>query len=112
MKTYRMLVALSLLWLPGVLAGQGLDPQALRTPPTDTWPTYNGDYSGRRYSTLSQINAANIGSLAVKWMFRANVGSQRGMGNPEIKSTPLVAGGVLYFTIPDHAWAVDARTGD
>ena len=28
-----------------------------------------------------------------------------------IKSTPLEVNGVLYFTMPDHAWAVDARTG-
>jgi len=112
MKTYRMLFALSLLLLPGVAAGQGLDPRALLKEPTEMWPTYNGDYSGRRYSTLTQINAATMGSLAVKWMFRANVGPQRGVGNPEIKSTPLVAGGVLYFTVPDHAWAIDARTGD
>ncbi len=24
--------------------------------PTDSWPTYNGDYSGRRFSPLSKIN--------------------------------------------------------
>ena len=29
---------------------------AQKLPPTDSWPTYNGDYSGRRYSTLSKIN--------------------------------------------------------
>ena len=37
---------------------------------------------------------------------------QRGVGNPTIKSTPLMVNGVLYFTIPDHAWALDARTGE
>ena len=30
---------------------------------------------------------------------------------PVIKSTPLEINGVLYFTIPDHVWAVDARSG-
>ena len=55
----------------------------LLQPPKDTWPTYNGDYSGRRYSTLTQINAPNIGSLSLNWMYRiANVGAQRGVGNP------------------------------
>src|SRR5450755_660376 len=29
----------------------------------------------------------------------------------QIKATPLEVNGVLYFTVPDHAWAVDARTG-
>jgi hypothetical protein len=47
------------------------------------------------------------------WFYRiTSVGPQRGVGNPEIKSTPLVVNGILYFTIPDHVWAVDARTGE
>ncbi len=75
------------------------------------WPTYNGDYSGRRHSALSQINAANTSRLALAWMYRTNVGPQRGVGIPQIKSTPLEVNGVLYFTIPDHVWAVDARSG-
>ena len=33
------------------------------------------------------------------------------MGGGAIKATPLMIDGVLYFTIPDHVWAVDARTG-
>ena len=40
--------------LNGRLHAQGLDAAALLKPPTDAWPTYNGDYSGRRYSPLSQ----------------------------------------------------------
>ncbi len=75
------------------------------------WPSYNGDFSGRRYSSLAQIDSSNIGSLALAWMYRVNVGPLRGVGNVQIKSTPLEVNGVLYFTIPDHVWAVDARTG-
>ncbi len=26
----------------------------------EAWPSYNGDTSGRRYSTLSKINQSNI----------------------------------------------------
>src|SRR5262249_435166 len=96
----------------GGFGGQTLDPRTLVKPPADTWPTYNGDYSGRRYSTLSQINASNIGSLAIAWMFRTSIGPQRGVGIPEIKSTPLEVNGVLYFTLPDNVWAIDARTGE
>ena len=40
-------------------------------------------------------------------MFRAEPRRRRGT----IKSTPLMVNGVLYFTVPDHVWAVDARTG-
>ena len=35
----------------------------------------------------------------------------RGIGEPDIKSTPLMVDGILYFTIPDHVFALDARTG-
>ena len=38
-------------------------------------------------------------------------GAMRGIGEPEIKSTPLMVDGILYFTIPDHVFALDARTG-
>ena len=36
----------------------GLDPAALMKPLADSWPTYSGDYTGRRYSALKQINRA------------------------------------------------------
>ncbi|MBV9266136.1 MAG: PQQ-binding-like beta-propeller repeat protein, partial [Acidobacteriaceae bacterium] len=94
------------------LTAQALDPAKLLQPPTDTWPTYNGDYSGRRFSTLAQINSSNVQSLAVAWTYRVNVRELRGQANVEIKSTPLEVNGILYFTIPDHVWAVDARTGE
>ncbi|PYT91281.1 MAG: acido-empty-quinoprotein group A [Acidobacteria bacterium] len=82
---------------------QGLDPAALLKPATNTWPTYNGDYSGRRFSPLDQINATNISSLTLAWIFPVHIA--------EIKSTPLEVNGVLYFTTPDNVWAVDARFG-
>jgi glucose dehydrogenase len=83
---------------------QGLDPAALLKPPTDTWPTFNGDYSGRRYSTLSQIDKSNVRSLSLAWAFQTHAGA------PE-KATPLEVNGVLYFSLPDNVWAADARTG-
>ena len=85
------------------MVAQGLNPGALLKPPNDTWPTYNGDYSGRRYSTLKQINASNVKSLRLAWAFQAH--------SAAIKSTPLLVNGILYFTVPDHVWAVDARSG-
>ena len=54
----------------------GLDPALLTKPPTDSWPTYHGDYSGRRYSTLSQINTDNVKGLSLAWIYRANTSSQ------------------------------------
>ena len=31
------------------------------------WLTYSGAYNGQRYSTLNQINAANVKKLQVAW---------------------------------------------
>jgi acido-empty-quinoprotein group A len=119
----RIVLLVVLSWLTAF--GQGLDPALLLTQPVDTWPTYNGDYSGRRYSTLKQITAANIKNLALQWVYRTNatiqpttiVGGEgdafdtASFGPAAIKAMPLMVNGVLYFTVPDHAWAVDARTG-
>ena len=102
------------LLIGGSIYGQMLDPTKLLKQPTDTWPTYNGDYSGRRYSPLKQLNAANVGDMTLAWVFRANTGAagaNTGFGGIEIKATPLEVNGILYFAIPDHAWAVDGRTG-
>src|SRR6476646_758999 len=111
------------------LAGQGsLDPKLLNRPAVDAWPTYHGDYSGQHYSTLKQINKSNVKALSLAWVYRANqaeAGAIMGgeaatgespiwltfIGQQSIKSIPLMVNGVLYFTMPDHAWAVDARTG-
>src|SRR5580704_8753640 len=84
-------------------SAQELDPAALLRPATDTWPTYNGEYSGARFSTLDQINAGNINSLTLAWALQTH--------GPAIKSTPLEVNGILYFTVPDNVWAVDARYG-
>src|ERR1700730_18980543 len=88
---------------PVIATAQGLDPTALLRPPADTWPTYNGDYSGRRYSTLDQINAGNVGSLTLAWIYRTS--------GAAIKSTPLEWNNILYFTEPDNVWALDAKFG-
>jgi acido-empty-quinoprotein group A len=97
------------------LHAQMLDMSALTLfkQPKDVWPTYNGDYSGRRFSDLEQIKPSNIDLLKIEWMYRINgIGPQRGVGNPTIKSTPLMVDGILYFTIPDHVFAINARTGE
>jgi alcohol dehydrogenase (cytochrome c) len=95
-----------------VSAQVALDPGAIGRAPIASWPTFNGDYSGKRYSTLTQIKPGNVSKLALQWVYRiSEVGAQRGAPVPVIKCTPLLVDGVLYITIPDHVWALDARTG-
>ncbi len=108
---FRGLFLSSLLGLPFCIFAQGLDPSAILKPTPNVWPTYNGDYSGRRFSPLKQINSGNVKDLQLAWLFHANTGPGGSPFGTEIKSTPLEVDGVLYFTAPDHAWAVDARTG-
>jgi alcohol dehydrogenase (cytochrome c) len=89
---------------PVRLLCQGLDPATIANPPADSWPSYHGDYSGRRHSSLTEITPQNVGSLSLAWAFQTGQEST-------IKSSPLLVSGVLYFTVPDNVWAVDARTG-
>src|SRR6185295_18455600 len=65
----------------------------------------------------------NVKQLTLAWVYRLNTssggaiqggegpGAAPGASAPAIKSTPLMVNGVLYFSAPDHVWAVDARTG-
>ncbi len=87
-----------------VYAQGGLDPAILLKPSPDSWPSYHGDYSGRRHSPLTQINQRNVQNLTLAWAFQTNQAAN-------IKSSPLLVDGILYFTVPDNIWAVDARSG-
>src|SRR5215469_13398714 len=94
-------------FLSTILFGQAsLNPAKLLQLPTDSWPTYNGDYSGRRYSPLRRISAQNIDSLSLAWVYRGNAGTEQAGGghniNVLIKGTPLEINGILYLTAPDH----------
>lgn len=89
-----------------------VDPKAIGKTPVNEWTTFNGDYSGQRYSTLTQITPANVSQLTRQWVYKIAVdGAGPRAPNPVIKCTPLLVSGVLYITIPDHVFAIDARTG-
>jgi len=102
MRTRLLLLLAATFWVV-TSSAQGLNPHDLAKPLADDWPTYNGDYSGRRFSHLKQINASNVKNLVLAWTYDS--------GGVSIKATPLMVNGALYFTVPDHAWAIDARTG-
>lgn len=100
------------LWLAmgaGPVPDVGLNPATLSQPPVASWPTYNGDYSGRRFSTLNKINDQNVKSLSLAWVY--DIKSANDPYGGVLKSTPLVVDGVMYFTVPDKVWAIDAMTG-
>ena len=105
MRLHALLLLVTLFVSLSSARAQGLDPASILKPAPDSWPTYYGDYTGRRYSSLSQINRHNAGMLTLAWAFQTNE------SDVAIKSTPILVDGILYFTIPDQIWAVDARSG-
>src|SRR5216684_1265958 len=105
--------------LAGIAAGQLLDPALLTKPLGDAWPTYSGDYSGKRYSSLTQINESNVKNLTLAWVSKftggegtADMSGGGGFGGgTNIRASILMVNGILYFSTPDNAWAADARDG-
>ena len=116
-----------------LVSAQGLDPASINKPLGESWPTYSGDYTGRRYSALTQITQTNVKHMTLAWTRRlANgpgPGGPRGPRDPElivsgeadgsvtvagptqIKGAILQVNGVLYVTTPDNTWALDANDG-
>src|SRR5262245_23934601 len=68
------------------------------------WPTYHGDPSGNRYTTLTQIDKANVSRLAPKWIFPIP-------NAPQIENIPVVVDGLMYVSSANEIWALDAGTG-
>jgi alcohol dehydrogenase (cytochrome c) len=73
-------------------------------PPAANWISYNGDYSGRRYSSLAEINPGNLAGLRAEWVFHAR-------DSKRLEVTPLVVDGMMLVTASNDAFALDARTG-
>jgi alcohol dehydrogenase (cytochrome c) len=124
MTVHKFLLTSSLLILPVALIGQGqgIAPSELSRPLGDSWPTYSGDFTGRRYSSLKQINQATVKNLSLAWVASLSTAQQGAIvggegkgdfpvGTANVKGTPLMVDGTLYVSAPDHAWAVDARDG-
>ncbi len=125
MKIRRILLLIFLAALPVLSAAQssgGLDPALLLKPLSDTWPTYSGDYTGRRFSALTQVNRNTVKNLTLSWVARLNgaAGSPQtilgGVGageytNGNVSGSILYVDDTLYATAADHVWALDARDG-
>jgi len=79
-------------------------PQLLAAPVSANWLSYNGDYTGRRYSALSEINANNVSQLRAQWVFHSP-------NSDRLEVTPVVFDGVMFVTSANDAYALDAQTG-
>jgi len=69
------------------------------------WPVYGNTEDGHRFSPLTGITAASVGSLKLAW--------SKQLGPPvSMEGTPIVKGDTMYVSTGGGAlWALDARTG-
>jgi len=134
MKTlFRVFVVSCVACLTGLIgaaATDGLDPASLLKPLGDDWPSYSGDYTGRRYSALKQIDQSNVKHLSLAWVSRLAGGSRNATpggpaqytggegtgdvvvaGNVSVKGAVLEVNNILYVTAPDNVWALDGHDG-
>ena len=143
-RTKLALLTASWLFAPVLLTAQGqggLDPASLLKPLAESWPTYSGDYTGRRFSALTQINQTTVKGLSLAWVAKLTAGPPAAPGGfggfgrrfgggagtiivggegtgdlpasgaPQVKGSILQVNGVLYVTAPDNVWALDAQDG-
>ena len=68
------------------------------------WPSYHGQFSGNRYSTLDQISKSNVARLTPNWIFSL-------VNTAPLEGTPIVLDGVMYMTSANECYALDAGSG-
>jgi quinoprotein glucose dehydrogenase len=81
-----------------------------RTASDADWPNVGNDPGGTRFSTLKQINRANVRDLKPAWTYRTGDST----GRSTIECTPLVVDGRMYVTTCNprvKVVALDAGTG-
>jgi competence ComEA-like helix-hairpin-helix protein len=67
------------------------------------WMSHDGDPGGSRFSPLTQITPANVGTLQAAWTFDT--------GTPSIQVTPLVVDGMMYVSAGSNIFALDPESG-
>jgi alcohol dehydrogenase (cytochrome c) len=78
---------------------------AVAPPQPGDWPTYDGNFTGNRFSPLDQIRPDNLARLAPQWMYTVPGGTRA------LETTPVVVDGVMHVTAVNTAVALDARSG-
>src|ERR1700747_563929 len=114
-KKFRLCLAFAL-WRVAALPAQdpgiasvstAIDVQPTRLlakPIAGNWLSYNGDYTGRRYSILHEVSTSNVAQLRAQWVFHAPNSSS-------LEVTPVVVDGIMFVTAANDAFALDAQTG-
>ena len=75
-----------------------------------TWSSYLGDKSVSHYSSLEQIDTANVTQLKVAWEY--HTGDANIKAHSQIQCNPIIVNGILYGTSPRlKLFSLDASTG-
>src|SRR5438552_15010711 len=127
----RRLVAVPLLALVVLVVGVGASLSGLSAPATtlitpspaytadqlaapagDNWLTHMGSLNGNRYSSLTQITAANVGTLKEAWHIHLGTCTTKDAQCGSLEANAAVADGVYYIQTPkSDVFALDAATG-
>ncbi len=101
MRLSRQMIVMALLACAVATAQAAPDTQP--APPGADWENYNNSLDGQRFSPLSQINAANVGSLTEVCRVRV---AARG----SLQSGLIVVADSMFVTTPTATLAVDPVT--
>lgn len=88
-------------------------PKSISAPESD-WPYYGSDQAGTKFSSLSDINVANVSRLHVAWEWATHEKALDAYGTRpgSFQVTPLMIDNVLYLSTPyNRVVALNAETG-
>lgn len=76
----------------------------------NTWSHYKGSPESIQYSSLTEIDTANVKDLQIAWVY--STGDADTVHHSQIQCNPIVLDGWLYGTSPQlKLFAIDAATG-
>ncbi|MFM1895022.1 MAG: hypothetical protein RLZZ385_96 [Pseudomonadota bacterium] len=87
--------------------------QSANPPGSGDWPYYRGQLSGSGYSSLAQIDDANVSRLVQAWRYdlRSDASPEAAARNPNSQVTPIMVDDTLYLTAADRVVALDPVSG-
>ena len=84
----------------------------LGAPAGDDWLMHMGNLKGHRYSSLTQISKANVGTLKLAWKINLGYCTTKNAACGSLEANAVVANGVQYIQDPFGAvYALDGATG-
>ncbi|MEP7144153.1 MAG: PQQ-binding-like beta-propeller repeat protein, partial [Ferruginibacter sp.] len=74
------------------------------------WPQYKGSDESIHYSSLTQVDTANVKQLQIAWEY--HTGDADTVNHSQMQCNPIIVDGLLYGTTPQmKLFAIDAATG-